>query len=121
MRIELQNYIEKTDRELRRKQYINPKRIETHLHTISFYQHERLVHLLVTLFVGICLLISLGFLLLVPSVMIFLLHFALFVLFSCYLLYYYYLDNAVQTLYRQYYKMQGQKKMPVKRILKKYT
>lgn len=121
MKIELQNYIDKINRKLRREQYINAKSIEMHLQVISFYQHERFIHLFVTLFVGVCLLISLGFLLLFPSIMIFLLHFTLFILFICYLLYYYYLENAVQSLYTQYYKMQGQKKSLMKRILKKYT
>ncbi len=119
MKLEMQNYIEKIERKIRRKKYIDAKEIEEHLNRISFYQQERLIHLLVTIFTGISLLISLGFLLFKPSIFVFLLFLALFILFTCYLIHYYYLENSVQTLYKEYYKMREQKKNVLKKILKK--
>lgn len=69
---------------------------------ISFYQHERLIHLIITLFVGLMAFIflicflnfnELGFLL------VFLLT---LVLFLFYILHYYFLENSIQKLYTLY-------------------
>lgn len=69
---------------------------------ISFFQHERFVHLLVTVFVGICsilfLLSSLYFGNL-PLLLLFIITFALFV---PYIFHYYNLENGVQKLYDIY-------------------
>ena len=110
MKVELFNYIKKIERKLKRKQHIDSHLIEVHLQKISFFQKERLIHLLVTIFTGISVLLTLGLLLIKPSVMIFLLLFILCTLFIHYIIYYYFLENGVQTHYKQYEKMQEQKK-----------
>lgn len=76
--------------------------MEEHQVQIAFFQHERLIHLIVTvtfalLFVGALVLLSLGnspFLLLLPL--------ALLVLLVPYIMHYYLLENGVQHMYVQY-------------------
>jgi len=67
---------------------------------IEWMQHERLVHLLVTLFVCLFALLSLGYAMLYPSVLCFVLSGLLIVLAVAYLLHYYRLENGVQKWYR---------------------
>ena len=67
---------------------------------LGWMQHERLVHLLVTLFVCLFALLSLGYALLCPSVWCFLLSGLLIILSAAYLLHYYRLENRVQKWYR---------------------
>ena len=57
MREYLQNYINEIDKKIKMKQ-IETQDIENHQIKIKFFQHERLIHLLVTLFYGLFLLIS---------------------------------------------------------------
>lgn len=73
-----------------------------HLVQISFFQHERLIHLIVT-----CLFAVLTFAVFIT--MLFLFTAVLFVLFAAlmallipYIRHYYILENGVQKLYRQY-------------------
>jgi hypothetical protein len=72
---------------------------------ISFFQHERLVHLIVTVFAGIStILFLLGFVYF-ESISIFLLFLLAFLLFIPYIFHYYYLENGVQKLYDIYRSM----------------
>ena len=66
---------------------------------IGWMQHERLAHLLVTLFVCLFALLSLGYALIYPSVWCFLLSGLLIILSAAYLLHYYRLENGVQKWY----------------------
>ena len=61
---------------------------------ISFFQHERLIHLLVTIFTGII------------TVLLFLLMVCLFI---PYIFHYYFLENKVQELYTIYDKQKKDK------------
>ena len=90
----------------------NEKDIDTSLllTRIQFYQHERLVHFLVTFFVGLCtVLFLLGFLFLenISLLILFLLTMCLFV---PYIFYYYSLENGVQKLYDIYIEEMKKKK-----------
>ena len=68
---------------------------------IGFYQHERLVHLIVTMSFGVFFLLSL---LLVKVNLSFILLSALFlILLIPYIAHYYFLENSVQKLYTYYY------------------
>jgi hypothetical protein len=71
-----------------------------HEKRIEWMQHERLVHLLVMLFVCLFALLSLGYALERPSVPAFLLSGLLLLLSAAYLLHYYRLENGVQKWYR---------------------
>jgi hypothetical protein len=59
-------------------------------------QHERLVHLLVTLFFGLCALLTLLFLVLHPQILVGFLLLLLLVLLVPYLVHYYRIENGVQ-------------------------
>lgn len=70
-----------------------------HRAQVEYLQHERLVHLLVTLFFGLAALLTLLFLVLHPHVTIGLLLLLLLVLLVPYLVHYYRLENGVQRWY----------------------
>ena len=79
--------------------------IEEHLLQISFFQHERLVHLIVTVTVAVLTLMSAG-IFIVSSYVPMILLFALFmVLLVPYIMHYYTLENEVQKMYAQYDRM----------------
>ena len=72
---------------------------------ISFFQHERFVHLLVTVFVGLsCILFLLGALQF-GIIGLFLLFAISLILFIFYILHYYYLENGTQKLYDLYFEI----------------
>ena len=72
---------------------------EHHDRRVRDFQHERLIHLLVTLFVALFALLSIGGFLLLPSLATGALAALLLALTSGYLLHYYRLENGVQRLY----------------------
>jgi hypothetical protein len=74
--------------------------IEEHLIKIQFFQHERLIHLLVTLFYGIFTLaifafINVNVLFIIPAII-------LMIMLLFYVKHYFLLENSVQYLYKQY-------------------
>jgi membrane-bound metal-dependent hydrolase YbcI (DUF457 family) len=71
-----------------------------HQRRLRDFQHERLIHLLVTLFVALFALLAVGWLLLQPSTGAALLAGLLLALTAAYLLHYFRLENGVQRLYR---------------------
>lgn len=70
---------------------------------ISFFQHERLIHLLVTLFFAIFLLISL-YISLTSGLFVFVV-LILLIMLIFYIKHYFFLENNVQQLYKEYDKM----------------
>ena len=70
-----------------------------HRAQIEYLQHERLVHLLVTLFFGLCTLLTLLFLVLHPQVSVGVLVVLLLLLLVPYVVHYYKLENGVQRWY----------------------
>ena len=69
---------------------------------IIFFQHERLVHLIVTFFVGIAMVgFFIGFIL-AQNILLFVIFALLTCLFIPYIFHYYYLENNVQRLYDYY-------------------
>jgi Ca2+/Na+ antiporter len=70
-----------------------------HRAQIGYLQHERLVHLLVTLFFGLCTLLTLLFLVLHPQVPVGVLLVLLLLLLVPYVVHYYKLENGVQRWY----------------------
>lgn len=102
----LYDYIKSID-EVIEKREVNDEIIQEHLVKIKFFQHERFIHLLVTLFYTLFVLFFLvttfffiGFLLVFYILLIFLLF---------YVLHYFRLENGVQYLYKQYDIMIGKK------------
>ena len=107
MREYLEDYTKEIDNKIKSKK-INEQDIEDHLIKIKFFQHERLIHLLVTLFYGIFV-----FLAVIISfktwLFLIILSLALIVLIF-YVRHYFFLENHVQYLYKQYDKMKNIKK-----------
>lgn len=103
MKKELSNYRKAIDKKLRNQSIFSKEEIEEHLIKIHFFQHERLIHLLVTLFFGIFTVLSFFFSLLHPLLLILPFLFVLLLIF--YVFHYFFLENNVQYLYKQYDKM----------------
>ena len=76
------------------------------LQRIAFYQHERLVHLLVTLFFAVFFLISLALMLTVGGWGPITLTILFLGLLVPYIKHYYFLENSVQKMYTYYYKIE---------------
>ena len=68
---------------------------------IGFYQHERLIHLIVTMSFAIFFLLSL----ILVSINAYFLSVLLLVLLVPYIAHYYFLENSTQELYKVYYSL----------------
>lgn len=79
--------------------------IQEHLIQVSFFQHERLIHLIVTVTFALLEVIVLGLCVTAFSLGLGLLALALLVLLIPYIRHYYILENEVQKMYVQYDKM----------------
>ena len=99
----LYDYIKEIDDLLKNNKKIANAIIENHLIKISFFQHERLIHLLVTLFYALLFLIftALGFV----HYTFFFIALILIVFLLFYIVHYFRLENGVQYLYKQYDEM----------------
>jgi len=69
---------------------------------IGFWQHERLIHLLVTILFALITMSVLIVIMFCPSIAVLVLFFALLCLLVPYIRHYYILENGVQTLYVLY-------------------
>ena len=108
MKKKLNNYIKQIESNIKNKK-INKNLCEEMYTWIKFYQHERLIHLIVTFFVGIVMIILfLGFLYF-QEFLIFVLFILVLALFLPYIIYYYYLENGVQKLYDLYFEVKNKK------------
>ncbi len=76
-----------------------------HLTQIAFFQHERLIHLIVTALTAVLLLMCVGIALIAGEPSLFLPAVPLFLLLVPYLFHYYLLENEVQKMYGQYDRM----------------
>ncbi len=79
--------------------------LEEHLTQVAFFQHERLIHLIVTVTFAILAMLSACFLLLTQEIALGLLTLMLLVLLIPYIAHYYTLENEVQRMYEQYDKI----------------
>lgn len=95
----LYDYIKEIDEVIKNKK-INNNIIDNHLTKIGFFQQERLIHLLVTLFYALIFLIflALGFI----HYLFFIIAFILMIFLICYIIHYFNLEKGVQYLYKQY-------------------
>ncbi len=71
-----------------------------HQQKIVYIQNERMVHLLVTLFFGLYLLLSIGFAAFKPLLEMVFLVVLLFILVVAYVIHYFFLENSVQNWYK---------------------
>lgn len=103
MKKSIMEYVNYIDKLLKKKSIDNlDEVINSHLIKISFYQHERLIHLIVTSLVAILLIISFLYTILMPTLGLILLTLMFILLVVPYIVHYYFLENNVQKLYIQY-------------------
>jgi len=104
MRKYMSEYIKYVDDYINKKDYKDIEEfMKEHLIKIGFFQHERLIHLLVTLFYAfVCILF-----LFLPIVWVYFIIITLilmtFLIF--YIRHYFFLENGVQYMYKQYDKL----------------
>lgn len=73
-----------------------------HMTQVSFFQHERLIHLIVTVTFAILEMLAIFLFMLCPGVAVLCLVVIILVLLLPYIRHYYILENEVQKMYRQY-------------------
>ena len=78
------------------------KILENHLIQIQFLQHERLIHLLVTMFFSLFLFISLAVALFTSNLLFYIISFILMLILIFYIFHYFLLENTVQKWYVYY-------------------
>ncbi len=76
-----------------------PELAEFHRQQIQFLQHERLIHLLVTLAFGLYFLILFGIMISYPHLLLMILDLLFFVLLVPYVIHYFILERGVQRWY----------------------
>ena len=72
---------------------------------INFFSHERLIHLLVTLFFALITIVFTGFCLYFDSYLLYVITIILYIMLLFYIVHYYRLENGVQCLYKLYDKI----------------
>lgn len=73
---------------------------QRHTRMIAYIQHERLIHLLVTIFVGLVMVLCCVATIVFEKVILLVLDFPLIILFVAYIFYYRFLENTTQGWYR---------------------
>ena len=97
------NYINEIENKLNKK--ITKEDLEELKIKISFFSHERLIHLLITLFFALISIIFTGICLSYFNYFIYTILLILYVMDIFYIIHYYRLENGVQYLYKLYDKM----------------
>ena len=96
----LNQYLEEIDKKIKDNKNQNWKLVvKNHREMIRFIQHERLIHLLVTLTVAILFMVSTMFSLVYQFSFLFLVDFLLLMLLVPYIFHYFKLENGVQKMY----------------------
>ena len=103
MKKQIKEYIKEVEEKIYKNE-ITQEYKKDMLNYISFYQHERLIHLIVTLFVGICAIIFFLAMLYFEKLTITIIFIILITLFIPYIFHYYFLENNIQKLYTLYKK-----------------
>ncbi len=96
----LKNYIKEIELLLKKSSRNWQLVLERNLEIINFLQHERLIHLLVTLFFGLMFILTTLFLWIYPVLVLFVVDLFLIGLLIPYIFHYFNLENGVQKLYR---------------------
>ena len=81
------------------------KLIAYHLDKIKFFQHERFIHLIVTVLFAICTIMCILAIVIWQNISLLPLAILLLILLIPYIKHYYFLENSVQQLYKYYDKM----------------
>ncbi|MCI8408040.1 MAG: hypothetical protein HFJ09_02055 [Lachnospiraceae bacterium] len=108
MKKRLLDFLNNTDELLNNSNYTNEEWIEIkreHLTQLSFFQHERLIHLIVTITFALLEMLSLLLVMFQFSILALLFSFVILILLIPYISHYYLLENGVQKMYEQYDKI----------------
>lgn len=101
----LKNYIKAMEERAAQTAPATKEELEEILVQIGFFQHERMIHLLVTLAFAVFAIFSMFFYLLTEQMMLLVLFFSFLVLLIPYIKHYYLLENGTQRLYELYDKI----------------
>ncbi len=102
MKKEISAYLEFVKQHIKEKN-ISGEFLEMLLTRIKFYQHERLIHLIVTMTFAVMTVLSFFMLLTAGGTAAVLLSILFLCLTVPYVMHYYFLENSVQALYKLYY------------------
>ena len=97
--------IEKTDAEEQTMQEIVQDKLKEHLVQVGFFQHERLIHLIVTVTFALLEMLAIVLSVISDSLFNLLLPIVILILLIPYIRHYYILENEVQKMYVQYDRM----------------
>jgi energy-coupling factor transporter transmembrane protein EcfT len=100
MQTDLKNYIKSIEEKLAQGDGDWQKLLAEHRVQIGFFQHERLIHLLVTLFFGLIFFLAVIAGIFFAQLCWGILGAILLILLISYIGYYFYLENGVQKLYK---------------------
>lgn len=76
--------------------------LKEHLQQVAFFQHERLIHLIVTITFALLEMLAIGVFVITSAMGVGVLAVAIFILLAPYIQHYYLLENEVQKMYVQY-------------------
>lgn len=96
------DYTNKIDKKIEKGE-ITKEDISNHLIKISFFQHERLIHLIVTVFYGLFMFLSI--ILFLKEWLFVIITYLILIILLFYVKYYFFIENKTQYLYVQYDKM----------------
>ncbi len=101
----MKKYINDYIKEIESKDKMNKEEIEELLIKIKFFSHERLIHLLVTMFFALFTILFLYFSINSSNFLFMIITFILLIVLGFYIFHYFFLENSVQYLYKLYDKM----------------
>ena len=102
MREYISSYVKYVDKVINDNKYKDDF-LEMHLKMITYFQHERVIHLVITLFYAILTLLFWGLCLI--SLIFIVIALILSIFLVLYIYHYFYLENHVQYMYKQYNKL----------------
>lgn len=97
--------IKKTDTEEQTMQEMVQDKLKEHLMQVGFFQHERLIHLIVTVTFALLEMLAIVLSVISDSLFTLLLPIVILILLIPYIRHYYILENEVQKMYGQYDRM----------------
>lgn len=103
--IQRQSDTEKTDTEEQTMQEMVQDKLQEHLVQVGFFQHERLIHLIVTVTFALLEMLAIVLSVISDSLFTLLLPIVILILLIPYIRHYYILENEVQKMYVQYDRM----------------
>ena len=115
VQMQAQSEAQNADGEEQNIQEIIRDKLEEHLVQVGFFQHERLIHLIVTVTFALLELLAILLSMIVNSLFTLLLPVVILILQIPYIRHYYILENEVQKMYAQYDRMRKLQQMSVER------